>query len=184
MIYAHFNEAGRVETLINDSTVSELPPGGHELTEEQAGSRFDLLLVAGNIELSPLEPNLTDLQAKKSALIDKQCRDCIYAGFASSALGAVHHYPAKDKDQANLVASVTESLYPALEEGWATPFWCAVGSSAGEWAFRSHTAIQIQQVGRDGKAAILTALATNAQLQEQIAASKSSEELAAIVWPQ
>jgi len=184
MIFAQFNEVGRVEVLINDSTVTELPSGMRELTEEQAASRFDLLLVDEIIVLAPLDVDLIDLKAKKSAQIESHCREVIYAGFASDALGEIHHYPAKDKDQSNLVASVTESLYPELEQGWATPFWCAVGSSDGDWAFRSHSASQIQKVGRDGKAAILDALSANALLQERIAVAQSVEELADIVWPE
>jgi hypothetical protein len=125
--------------------------------------------------------SLAQLRAAKAADIDQACRDSIYAGFTSEALGAVYHYPAKDKDQQNLVGSVTESLYPNLPPEWVTPFWCATGSAAGDWAYRLHTAAQIQQVGLDAKGAIIAALTKNAQLQAQIAGA-DEEALALISW--
>lgn len=129
----------------------------------------------------PPPPSIEQLRAAKAAAIDLDCRNHIYAGFTSDALGAVYHYPAKDKDQANLVGSVTESLYPNLPPEWATPFWCATDNANGVWAYRMHTAAQIQQVGTDAKAAIVQALTHNAQLQAQIAVA-SAEELELIQW--
>lgn len=129
----------------------------------------------------PPPPSLNKLRADKATEIDLACRNAIYAGFTSNALGAVYHYPAKDKDQANLVGSVTESLYPNLDPEWVTPFWCATDNANGVWAYRAHTAAQIQQVGTDAKAAIVAALTYNAQLQAQIAVA-DAEGLAAIVW--
>jgi hypothetical protein len=126
-------------------------------------------------------PSIEQLRADKAADIDLACRNAIYAGFTSNALGAVYHYPAKDKDQSNLVGSVTESLYPNLDPEWVTPFWCATDNANGVWAYRAHTAAQIQQVGTDAKAAIVAALTYNAQLQAQIAVA-DAEGLAAIVW--
>jgi len=126
-------------------------------------------------------PGIRQLRADKATEIDQACRDSIYAGFTSNAFGAVHHYPAKDKDQSNLVGSVTESLYPNLSPEWVTPFWCATETANGVWAYRLHTAAQIQQVGTDAKAAIVAALTRNAQLQAQIAVA-NAEDLDGIVW--
>lgn len=126
-------------------------------------------------------PSIEQLRNAKAADIDLACRNAIYAGFTSNALGSFYHYPAKDKDQANLVGSVTESLYPNLPPEWTTPFWCATDNANGVWAYRAHTAAQIQQVGTDAKAAIVAALTHNAQLQAQIAVA-DAEGLEAIVW--
>lgn len=133
------------------------------------------------VSLDVLPKPIERLRSEKSKNIDQACRNAIYAGFISNALGAAYHYPAKDKDQANLVGSVTESLYPNLPPEWVTPFWCATESENGEWAYRLHTAAQIQQVGADAKAAIVAALTYNAQLQAQIAVA-DAEGLEAIEW--
>ncbi len=111
---------------------------------------------------------LAAAQSAQSIALSAACQTAIYAGFISSALGAVHTYPAKDIDQQNLSASVLNSLYPNLPTGWPTPFWCA--DSNGNWAYLPHTAAQIQQAGSDGKSAILANLTKNATLQAQIAA--------------
>lgn len=136
---------------------------------------------ANGLFTAPPPPSIEKLRADKAADIEQACRDAIYAGFTSNALGTVHHYPAKDKDQSNLVGSVTESLYPNLSTEWVTPFWCATLTADGEWAYRLHSAAQIQQVGMDAKAAIVAALTYNAQLQAQIAVA-DAEGLEAIVW--
>lgn len=51
---------------------------------------------------------------------------------------------------------------------WTTPFWCEDGS--GNWAWVSHTTSQIMQVGRDAKAAILTLMAQNQTLADEVTA--------------
>src|SRR5690606_9070720 len=103
----------------------------------------------------------------------------IYQGFDSVALGQQHHYPALDKDQQNLTASVLESTIPDLPSAWVTPFWCEVD---GEWAFRMHTAQQIQTVGRDGKAVIIACIAQNEALATAARAVQHKSELENIVW--
>tara|TARA_R100000306_G_scaffold60083_1_gene59754 strand:- start:29034 stop:29840 length:807 start_codon:yes stop_codon:yes gene_type:complete len=127
-----------------------------------------------------------DEQEELDALIDNKvvelstaCQARIYAGFASSALGQEHHYPALDKDQQNLTASVLDSTVPGLHEGWTTPFWCEI---AGEWAFRMHTAEQIQAVGRAGKEVILACLAQNSILAGEARDAPNKTALADIVW--
>lgn len=123
-----------------------------------------------------------ELAAAKSILVRELSAACeaeIYAGFESNALGSVHHYPAGDKDQQNLTASVLDSIVPDLPEGWLTPFWCEIG---GVWEFRMHTATEIQQVGRDGKARILACMAQNDFLASQVHSAASITELSAIEW--
>lgn len=121
---------------------------------------------------------LRDARLQKIALMAGMCGAHITAGFMSDALGVPHHYPANQQDQANLVASVTDSLIPDLPEGWTTPFWCELD---GVWEMRPHTASQIQQVGRTGKAEILAAIQKNEMLRKQISTA-DAEQLSTIIW--
>jgi len=123
---------------------------------------------------------LADAKAKQSGIVSAACKAQIVGGFLSSALGAAHHYPAKSNDQQNLSASVLSSLLPGLPPDWVTPFWCA--DSADVWAFRLHTAAEIQQVGTDAKAAILAAMGKNEVLQALVAAASTIEQAQAVVW--
>ncbi|MEW9586237.1 hypothetical protein [Paraburkholderia sp. DGU8] len=125
-------------------------------------------------------PDVDGAKASQTALVSAACQAAIVAGFTSSALGAPHTYPAKPTDQQNLNASVVASILPGVAAGWTTPFWCADGS--GTWAYVMHTAAQIQQVGQDGKAAILACLTKNQQLAAQIDAATTVEAVHAIVW--
>ena len=121
-------------------------------------------------------------RSARAKSIDASCASQILSGFSSSALGDVHHYPAKSTDQQNLSASVLASLLPDTNAEWVTPFWCS--DNSGIWGFKPHTAAQIQQVGRDAKAAILAAMGKNEVLQAQIEAAGSVEELEAIAFGQ
>lgn len=123
---------------------------------------------------------LGDLKAAKVAELSAACQAQIYAGFQSSALGAVHTYPAKDRDQMNLAGSVVAALLPNLPAGWVTPFWCA--DAAGAWAFVPHTGAQIQQVGADGKSAVIAALTKNATLAAQVLGATAEADVLAITW--
>lgn len=131
---------------------------------------------AGNTAEIPL----ADAQQQQIVMIATACQAAIYAGFSSSALGATHMYPAKDLDQQNLTASVLASLMPALASNWTTPFWCEDSNS--NWAYVEHTATQIQQVGQDGKTAILAALSKNQFLVAQVMAATTVAQVQAIVW--
>lgn len=157
---------------------------GVDLYVDAAAPELYQRIVGGEFgEVAPWVPTgdpLDDARAGKIAEMDRACRRCIGGGFVSAALGAPHHYPAKDRDQANLVASVTASLLPGLSPDWTTPFWCA--DEAGVWVMRAHTAEQIQQVGIDGKAAILAAMAQNSALAEQARAAQTEEAILSIEW--
>lgn len=124
--------------------------------------------------------SIDELRQRKVDEMNLACRNCIFAGFKSSALGVEYTYPAKTQDQANLIGSVTDSIILDLSPDWRTPFWCE--DADGVWAFRLHTAEQIQRVGRDGKTAILTCMTINEGLRAQIMTA-TAEELDAIVWP-
>jgi hypothetical protein len=120
------------------------------------------------------------LKAERIGALSTECSTFIVSGFKSSALGAEYSYPAKPTDQQNLSASVLDSLLAGGNSTWTTPFWCA--DTAGEWAFRPHTATQIQQVGVDGKAVILAAMSKNESLAASVNAATTAEDVAAIVW--
>lgn len=128
------------------------------------------------VELATLD----DLRARKSVAISQSCADAITAGFPCDALGDGFTYPAKVNDQANLTGSVLRSFYLSNDAEWRTPFWCA--DADGAWEFRLHTAAQIQRVGDCAVNARLACMATNEQLQAQIAAATTPGELADINW--
>lgn len=71
-------------------------------------------------------------------------------------------------------------MYPNLPAGWKTLFWCA--DEAGVWAMRPHTATQIQQVGAEGKAAIVAAIQKKAELEAEVMAAATIEAVQAITW--
>jgi len=123
---------------------------------------------------------LADAKSEQIAALSAACQASILAGFKSSALGSLHIYPAKTTDQLNLSASVLASLMPGLPPNWETPFWCA--DEVGDWAFAPHTAAQIQQVGQDGKAAIIAAIMRNQQLASKVAAATTVEAVQGVKW--
>lgn len=140
--------------------------------------------VANGVLVPPPAPTAAQLvaeaQATQIARVTSACAAKIVAGFQSSALGVPCAYPSTLIDQQNLAASVLDSLLPGLPADWATPFWCA--DSVGVWSYASHTAAQIQQVGRDGKAAIVAAIQRKAGLVAQIEAASTVEEVRSIAW--
>lgn len=123
---------------------------------------------------------LDQVKSDQISALSAACRAQILAGFLSDALGTLHAYPAKETDQANLSGSVLASLLPGNAADWTTSFWCQ--DEAGAWAFVPHTAAQIQQVGRDCKAAILSAMAKNETLAAQVRAATTIAAVKAIVW--
>lgn len=132
--------------------------------------------------LPPPEPvvPLGELKEQKKAELNGICREHIISGFTSCALGEGYHYPSDETDQLNLSASVTASLYPGLPAEWRTPFLCR--DEAGVWGYHDHSADQIQQVGEDGKAAILAHLTHKAALWQQVDEAETAEEVRAVQW--
>ncbi|WP_316154694.1 hypothetical protein [Cupriavidus sp. BIC8F] len=134
--------------------------------------------------VEPLPPTAAQLVAAAKAAqivsVTEACGAAIVAGFQSSALGAMRTYPSSLIDQQNLSASVLASLLPGLASGWVTPFWCA--DAAGLWSYADHTAAQIQQVGQDGKAAIVGAIQKKAELVAAIEAAVTIAAVQAITW--
>lgn len=139
--------------------------------------QYQAWLSAGN---TPTPISLAEAQSKQIEINSAACSDAITSGFQSSALGSAHTYPSKVTDQQNLTASVVASLVPGNPSNWSTPFWCQ--DENGAWSYVNHSAAQIQQVGQDGKAAILAALSKNATLQAQVMAATSVSAVQAITW--
>ena len=123
---------------------------------------------------------LADAKKDKCEALRKACRRAIIAGFTSDALGSEHTYPSDETDQANLSSSVLASMLPGNPGNWATPFLCA--DAAGNWDYRAHTAVQIQKVGVDGKAAILAKLTAKAELFKTVMQAQSIEAVEAVAW--
>lgn len=123
---------------------------------------------------------LADAQRSKINLLRNSCGQQILSGFDSNTLGEVHHYPAMPLDQTNLLGSVLASLLPGNPANWTTAFWCA--DSAGVWSLATHSAAQIQQVGADAKAAVLSATTKNDTLSKQVDACATIAQVDAIVW--
>ena len=124
--------------------------------------------------------DLIAMMSTKSADIELSCASAIVSGFVSYALGAPYHYPSKTTDQQNLAASVLASYDPENPANWLTPFWCA--DVLNQWAYRPHTGAQIREVGRDAKSAVIGFQFHNEQLQAQIRAATTPEEIEAITW--
>lgn len=125
-------------------------------------------------------PTLEEVKAAKIESLSLQCQQAIYDGFESDALGATHLYPANDKDQINLLASVTDAMRHPDEPEWRTIFWCA--DKSGEWAMRPHTADQIQAVGDAGKKNVTSMIIQNEELAQQVRSAKTPEEVEKIQW--
>lgn len=163
--------------LCVDLPPPDVPDG---LRARYVGSEF--VFEAMPAEPLPPEPTLDELKTARISGLSADCGAQIVAGFLSSALGAQHTYPAGSLDQINLTASVVASLLPGLPAGWTTPFWCA--DAEGNWTLAAHTEAQIQKVGADGKAAILTAIEKNTMLAAQVMAATTAADVDAIVWDQ
>ncbi|MBD8654112.1 hypothetical protein IFT68_00540 [Oxalobacteraceae sp. CFBP 13730] len=124
--------------------------------------------------------SIDELRARRIEVMSLACEQQIVAGFMCSALGEDHLYPAKTKDQINLLGSIADASMAGSDPDWRTQFWCA--DAAGAWEFRDHTVGQIQQVGKTGKRAILEAMGKNEMLRRQIGAATTAAEIEAITW--
>lgn len=125
-------------------------------------------------------PSLDEQKNLKIVELTNNCKDAITGGYTSNALGSAFTYPSQPTDQANMVASVTDSLLPNLASNWTTKFWCA--DSNGTWAFRAHTAGEIQQAGQDGKAFVQAQQEKLESLTQQVNAATTKKAVAAITW--
>lgn len=125
--------------------------------------------------------SVADLKANKKAELSAACEADILSGFTSAALGAAHQYGFSDRDQANLTGNVVSALMPdAAAPGWTTLHIC--GDASGVWAYRPHSASQIQQVGVDAKTAKLAKLVKNATLAALVDSKTTKNQVNAINW--
>ncbi len=185
--YLEYDDYGQIVCATTDNTLT-LPAGYGYLavTDAQAWLATNMpgwTVVNGALTLPDGMTNasvLSTMQAIWIAKISAACKSAIIAGFTSSALGAAYTYPAKPTDQQNLTASIAASLIPSNPSTWTTPFWCA--DSSGNWAFRNHTAAQIQQVGDDAKTAIMNCIAKNQTLAVTIETATTIDAVYAISW--
>ncbi|WP_295514945.1 hypothetical protein [uncultured Pseudomonas sp.] len=158
---------------------AQIPDDATEITQEQYEAFKGQSVIWSDSGVPSLYKPEHDKEVIRAAIAGA-CNATILEGFISTALGAEHRYPAKLTDQSNLQASVLESLFPGLDEDWTTPFWCQ--DAAGTWAYRPHSAAQIQRVGSDGKAAINACIRQKIQLEEQLAKAQTLAEVEAITW--
>jgi len=133
---------------------------------------------------APAAEQLAAAQKSQIKMISAGCATTIVSGFTSSALGAAYAYPSKEggenHDQINLIGAYGNSLNPANASTWTTKFWCC--DASGSWAFRAHTAAQIQQVFSDGAARKIACIEQNAALSAQVMAAADVASVQAIVW--
>ncbi|MCQ9618415.1 hypothetical protein L1889_18415 [Paenalcaligenes niemegkensis] len=136
------------------------------------------------IDLSKLitaDDKLKTAKSAKVAALSAACESAILAGFTCDALGEPHYYPTNFKDQQNLLSSIADSMLAANEPDWTTPFWCTpVGMD--DWAMRPHTHDQIQLVGREAKAVVLSLMAKNLSLAKDAQEAMTPEDLDKIQW--
>ena len=157
-----------------------LPANCIPCTQTQAETWQTLEYVGGALQTIPAAAQLQAAQTAQRTLITASAVAAMTGGFQSSALGAAYTYPSTLTDQHNLSGSVVASLLPNLPSTWTTPFWCQ--DSAGTWAMVQHTAAQIQQVGLDEKAWIVSCQEKLAGLNAQIAAAQTVSGVQAITF--
>jgi hypothetical protein len=93
-------------------------------------------------------------------------------GFYCDALGSSYLYPCKQdathRDQTNLAGLVLESALPGTPADWTGRYWCSDANDV--WELRTHTAAQIQAVGRAASAHIAAAVGRCDTLTRQVQA--------------
>lgn len=185
--FARIND-GVVVEIIAAETISDLKRRYHpEIVAACRPCGMDVRegwVLAGNTLHAPadIKPSLEEVKDARIAVLRAVCEAAITGGFKSAALGSVHTYPSDLKAQINLMGSVTDSLMPDLPANWQTPFW--VCDPVGVWAYKMHSAAQIQQAGRDGKINVITCQAALDNLVVTVLAADTAEAVASVVWPE
>lgn len=158
----------------------------HSLGTDTVYVEDDAIVIADYVEdrypgaAFALVEELDLAKSRRIAVLTVSCAAAIVGGYQSSALGEEHTYPSGVTDQINMMGSVTASLLPGLASDWATPFWCE--DAAGVWAYRLHSAEQIQLAGADGKAHVVTCQSTLAGLSERVMTAATLADLDDIQW--
>jgi len=91
--------------------------------------------------------HVADIATNKVAELKQLCRETIFAGFDSDALGAIHHYPLSQSDQANLQKNESAASRNLGTDGWVC--YCQCVDVNGVLDYRPHTASQMLQVADD-----------------------------------
>ena len=98
----------------------------------------------GVIEPAPL-PSLDAVRAARDADLSAACAAAITSGLMLDVTGVVLFYPTGVTDQLNISGVVSLTLL-GVPDGWTQDL--TTRDAAGVWARRSHTAAQVQAVGR------------------------------------
>lgn len=134
----------------------------------------------GGVIEPPHAPDLDAARAVRDAELVAACAAAITAGITSNVTGAALFYPTLAQDQANLTAVVVLSTLPDTPPDWAQPL--TTRDAAGVWARRSHTAAQVQAVGRAVAAHVDACRARLAALRGALAAVETPAAVAALTW--
>lgn len=118
-------------------------------------------------------PSAQDVVYKIKKL-SEACREDLLDGFQSSAIGSSLWYDSSAEDQGNLVGAVT------ADEVDYYPCRAAKGNPK---TYVMHTAAELLQVLRDGKAVKLMAMQAFETKRAQALAATTLAELNAIGWP-
>ncbi|MEO9385607.1 DUF4376 domain-containing protein [Chromobacterium phragmitis] len=183
---AAFNESGEI-TAFYDSIDS--PPKDGEnvisITDEQwqtCLSQPGWTVVDGML-FAPVPPSEAE-QLRLAQRIQRQrlqaaCELAIIAGFASTALGArPNAYGSQLTDQNNLLSAL--SAAQGQPASWSMPLWCA--DEKGEWAFRPHTAAQVQSVNRDWLAFRTALQQRYAERVSRVQAAVTAQAVQEVAW--
>ncbi|MNM23666.1 hypothetical protein D3C81_340710 [compost metagenome] len=119
---------------------------------------------------APVPDSIEKVAARRYAEIDSACQQAITGGFESDALGAGHRYSSELDDQLNLTG--------AILRGVDMPYACR--DAAGFKAFRSHTTVQLRQVGDDFTVFKLQLLQKANDLKQRLELAVADDDLAAV----
>lgn len=161
--------------------------GSYSFTAPASGEEFGTLTITPKPAPTAAE-KLANAATAKTAELTSACKAAIVGGYQSSALGSTHIYPSQPEDQANMQASVVDSLLPGKPSGWTTPFTCVVPANEADaqWPMENHTAAQIQQAGSDGKAWItaqrIQLRTLVGQVDAIVKANGAVSDIEAIAW--
>lgn len=173
-------EQGKPLTINN----TQLPANWLNLATDKELLGFGIVKVY-TVDAAPPPPIPADIlvaaKANKLVEMNSMAESMIIEGVVSLALGDLHVYPSTLVDQQNLMANIISSLLPGLPTTWTTMQLCK--DAAEVWAYRAHTALQIQQVGIDTKTAISKILIDKANILPLIDNAATVDEVTAITFP-
>lgn len=123
---------------------------------------------------------LSTYQSLKRAEVKAACRDAIYAGAQSSALGSDHTYAMDDDSQKNYLAAVAIAGQDATADTWTRSFWHTQDGK--NWSYTPHGKAQVLQLGLDIVGYTEAQQSRYADLLETIDAAETIADVALITW--